>query len=186
MHTLIIEGTFKPGKKTEFVIAWNNEILPTLKKAAGICRRDPAVWDGQARCWGGIKFLEDQGRSRALSPRSIPESGWFCGTPPEWSSHCALIRCRGGRDFSHSPGEGSLASRVETSNGEFRQLAIFTSENFDWTASQTNFFQHWRVREVEQVGIRSCTCGTFPRFPQSKWVPPYCRGWTIAPIISAF
>ena len=35
MHTLIIEGTFKPGKKTEFVIAWNNEILPTLKKQQG-------------------------------------------------------------------------------------------------------------------------------------------------------
>jgi hypothetical protein len=35
MHTLIIEGTFKPGKKTEFVTAWNNEILPTLKKQQG-------------------------------------------------------------------------------------------------------------------------------------------------------
>jgi hypothetical protein len=32
MHTLIIEGTFKPGKKTEFVTAWKKEILPTLKK----------------------------------------------------------------------------------------------------------------------------------------------------------
>ena len=35
MHTLIIEGTFKPGKKTEFVTAWNNEILPTLRKQQG-------------------------------------------------------------------------------------------------------------------------------------------------------
>ena len=35
MHTLIIEGTFKPGKKPEFVAAWNNEILPTLKKQQG-------------------------------------------------------------------------------------------------------------------------------------------------------
>ena len=35
MHTLIIEGTFKPGKKTEFVSAWKNEILPTLKKQPG-------------------------------------------------------------------------------------------------------------------------------------------------------
>jgi heme-degrading monooxygenase HmoA len=35
MHTLIIEGTFKPGKKPEFVTAWNNEILPTLKKQQG-------------------------------------------------------------------------------------------------------------------------------------------------------
>jgi heme-degrading monooxygenase HmoA len=35
MHTLIIEGTFKPGKKTEFITAWNHEILPTLKKQQG-------------------------------------------------------------------------------------------------------------------------------------------------------
>jgi heme-degrading monooxygenase HmoA len=35
MHTLIIEGTFKPGKKTKFVTAWNNEILPTLRKQQG-------------------------------------------------------------------------------------------------------------------------------------------------------
>jgi hypothetical protein len=35
MHTLIIEGTFKPGKNTEFVTAWNNEILPTLRKQQG-------------------------------------------------------------------------------------------------------------------------------------------------------
>jgi hypothetical protein len=35
MHTLIIEGTFKSGKKPEFVTAWNNDILPTLKKQPG-------------------------------------------------------------------------------------------------------------------------------------------------------
>ena len=35
MHTLIIEGTFKPGKKPEFITAWNKEILPTLKKQQG-------------------------------------------------------------------------------------------------------------------------------------------------------
>ena len=35
MHTLIIEGTMKPGKKDEFTEAWRNEILPTLKKQNG-------------------------------------------------------------------------------------------------------------------------------------------------------
>jgi heme-degrading monooxygenase HmoA len=35
MHTLIIEGTFKPGKKPEFVTAWNSQILPNLKKQQG-------------------------------------------------------------------------------------------------------------------------------------------------------
>jgi hypothetical protein len=29
MHTLIIEGAFKPGKKTEFVIAWNKGFFPS-------------------------------------------------------------------------------------------------------------------------------------------------------------
>jgi heme-degrading monooxygenase HmoA len=35
MHTLIIEGSFKAGKKAEFNTAWKNEILPTLKKQNG-------------------------------------------------------------------------------------------------------------------------------------------------------
>jgi hypothetical protein len=35
MHTLIIEGAFKPGKKTEFVTSWKNEILPNLKEQPG-------------------------------------------------------------------------------------------------------------------------------------------------------
>ena len=35
MHTLIIEGTFKPGKKDDFTKAWRSEILPTLKKQNG-------------------------------------------------------------------------------------------------------------------------------------------------------
>jgi len=34
-HTLVIEGSFKPGKKTEFNAAWRNEILPTLKQQNG-------------------------------------------------------------------------------------------------------------------------------------------------------
>jgi heme-degrading monooxygenase HmoA len=35
MHTLIIEGTFKPEKKDDFTKAWRSEILPTLKKQHG-------------------------------------------------------------------------------------------------------------------------------------------------------
>lgn len=35
MHTLIIEGTFKPGSKEEFTKVWRNEILPNLKKQNG-------------------------------------------------------------------------------------------------------------------------------------------------------
>jgi heme-degrading monooxygenase HmoA len=35
MHTLIIEGTFKPGTKEQFIKVWKNEILPNLKKQNG-------------------------------------------------------------------------------------------------------------------------------------------------------
>lgn len=35
MHTLLIEGRVKPGKKSEFITTWNREILPTLKKQPG-------------------------------------------------------------------------------------------------------------------------------------------------------
>lgn len=35
MHTLLIEGHVKPGKKSEFITSWNREILPALKKQAG-------------------------------------------------------------------------------------------------------------------------------------------------------
>lgn len=35
MHTLLIEGTLKPGKRAEFLTIRSKEILPTLKKQAG-------------------------------------------------------------------------------------------------------------------------------------------------------
>jgi heme-degrading monooxygenase HmoA len=35
MHTLVIEGTIKPGKKNEFVTAWKKEVLTALKKQQG-------------------------------------------------------------------------------------------------------------------------------------------------------
>jgi len=35
MHTLIIEGTFKPGAREDFTKIWRSEILPNLKKQNG-------------------------------------------------------------------------------------------------------------------------------------------------------
>jgi heme-degrading monooxygenase HmoA len=35
MHTLLIEGMFKPGKKNEFLTIWESQILPTLKTQKG-------------------------------------------------------------------------------------------------------------------------------------------------------
>lgn len=35
MYMMFIEGELKPGKKDEFVKAWNNQIMPLLKKQDG-------------------------------------------------------------------------------------------------------------------------------------------------------
>ncbi len=35
MHMMMIQGTFLPGKKNEFLTIWKNTILPTLKKQTG-------------------------------------------------------------------------------------------------------------------------------------------------------
>jgi heme-degrading monooxygenase HmoA len=35
MHTLIIEGNIKPGKKNEFLAAWKKDVLTALKKQQG-------------------------------------------------------------------------------------------------------------------------------------------------------
>ncbi len=35
MYMMFIEGELKPGKKDEFLKAWNNQILPLLKEQAG-------------------------------------------------------------------------------------------------------------------------------------------------------
>jgi heme-degrading monooxygenase HmoA len=35
MHTLLIEGHIKPGKKNEFLAAWKKDILTSLKKQQG-------------------------------------------------------------------------------------------------------------------------------------------------------
>jgi hypothetical protein len=35
MYLMFIEGELKPGKKDEFLKAWNNQILPLLKEQAG-------------------------------------------------------------------------------------------------------------------------------------------------------
>jgi heme-degrading monooxygenase HmoA len=35
MHTLLIEGHIKPGKKNEFLTAWKKDVLTALKKQQG-------------------------------------------------------------------------------------------------------------------------------------------------------
>jgi heme-degrading monooxygenase HmoA len=73
MHTLLIEGRVKPGKKSEFITIWNREILPTLKKQPGFV--DEILLFGTAETESGVgiglfKTREDAERyHREVFPR---------------------------------------------------------------------------------------------------------------------
>jgi hypothetical protein len=63
MHTLIIEGTFKPGKKTEFVTAWKKEILPTLKKQPGFVDEILLFGTAEPDSGVGLSFWKSSGEA---------------------------------------------------------------------------------------------------------------------------
>jgi heme-degrading monooxygenase HmoA len=73
MHTLLIEGRVKPGKKSEFITTWNREILPMLKKQPGFV--DEILLFGTAEQESGVgismfKTREDAERyHREVFPR---------------------------------------------------------------------------------------------------------------------
>lgn len=73
MHTLLIEGHVKPGKKSEFITTWNREILPNLKKQPGFV--DEILLFGTAETESGVgislfKTREDAERyHREVFPR---------------------------------------------------------------------------------------------------------------------
>ncbi len=46
MHMLHIDGRIKPGRKEEFLQAWNNEILPLMKKQYGFVDDISLLEDG--------------------------------------------------------------------------------------------------------------------------------------------
>ncbi|HLJ86354.1 MAG TPA: antibiotic biosynthesis monooxygenase [Candidatus Angelobacter sp.] len=73
MHCLLIEGSFKPGKKAEFLAIWKKEILPTAKKQPGFA--DEVLLFGAADSGVGISFWktkEDAERyHRDIFPQSV-------------------------------------------------------------------------------------------------------------------
>ena len=52
MHTLIIEGNIKPGKKAEFLSAWKKTVLTELKKQPGFV--DEILLFGSAESNSGV------------------------------------------------------------------------------------------------------------------------------------
>jgi hypothetical protein len=78
MHTLIIEGTMKPGKKDEFTKAWRNEILPTLKKQNGFVD-EVLLFDTADPDRGvGLGFWKTKKTLRSTTVRSFHDSWLQC------------------------------------------------------------------------------------------------------------
>ena len=49
MYMVFIDGELKPGKKNEFLTAWNSQILPLLKKQDGFVDEILLLEDGSDR-----------------------------------------------------------------------------------------------------------------------------------------
>ena len=56
MYMMFIEGELKPGKKDEFVKAWNNQIMPLLKKQDGF-----DFYALLCLCQGRLEAFSDRG-----------------------------------------------------------------------------------------------------------------------------
>src|SRR5438093_13418855 len=73
MHTLIIEGTFKPGKKEEFTKAWKNEILPTLKKQNGFVDEMLLFGTGDPNLGVGLSFWKTKEDAERYHREEFPK-----------------------------------------------------------------------------------------------------------------
>jgi quinol monooxygenase YgiN len=86
MHTLLIEGTLKPGKRAEFLTIWNKEILTTLKKQNGFVDEILLFSEDDPNCAVGISLWnakEDAERyHRDVFPRMINTLQQIIDTPP--------------------------------------------------------------------------------------------------------
>ena len=86
MHTLLIEGRVKPGKKSEFITTWNREFLPTLMKQPGFV--DEILLFGTAEQESGVgismfKTREDAERyHREVFPRQANAVQHLMTGPP--------------------------------------------------------------------------------------------------------
>ncbi len=86
MHTLLIEGHTKPGKRNEFLTIWNREILPTLKKQPGFVDEFLLFGTAEQDLAVGVscfKTREDAERyHREVFPRLVNTVGQLLTGPP--------------------------------------------------------------------------------------------------------
>src|SRR6476660_3431916 len=86
MHTLIIEGTLKPGKKDEFIRAWKSDILPTLKKQKGFVDEVLLFETNDPDRGVGLSFWKTQEDAekyqREVFPETVSSVQHLIQTPP--------------------------------------------------------------------------------------------------------
>jgi hypothetical protein len=86
MHTFVIEGHVKPGKKSEFVTNWSREILPTLKKQPGFVDEILLFGTAEPELGIGLSFFktrEDAERyHREVFPRLVNTVQHLMTGPP--------------------------------------------------------------------------------------------------------
>jgi heme-degrading monooxygenase HmoA len=85
MHTLLIEGTFKPGTKNDFMKVWESQILPTLKAQKGyvdeiLLMRDEAQEGVGVSIWQ-TKADADRYYNEVFPQQTAKVSDMLSGTP---------------------------------------------------------------------------------------------------------
>jgi heme-degrading monooxygenase HmoA len=72
MHMLLIEGTFKPGTKNEFLNLWASQILPTLKKQPGYID-EILLYSEQPQQGVGLSFWKSQKEADHYQSEVFPQ-----------------------------------------------------------------------------------------------------------------
>lgn len=71
MHTLIIEGNIKSGKKAEFLAAWKKDVLTTLKKQQGFV--DEILLFGESDAGVGLSFWKNREDAERYQRGTFPK-----------------------------------------------------------------------------------------------------------------
>jgi heme-degrading monooxygenase HmoA len=73
MYMMFIEGDLKPGKKDEFLKAWNSQILPLLKKQDGFVDEVLLLEEGsQKPC--GLSFWKSKQHAERYRQNAFPQA----------------------------------------------------------------------------------------------------------------
>jgi heme-degrading monooxygenase HmoA len=72
MHTLIIEGHIKPGKKNEFLAAWRKDVLTAHKKQQGFVDEILLFGTAEADSGVGLSFWKTREEAERYHRSTFP------------------------------------------------------------------------------------------------------------------